>query len=290
MSLRILRAEEVGNDWLIRTLEGWQPGAKEFVWRLLSAAVIVAVGIYLARQAVGLLKKTLARAGVDENVARFLLTVARMAFYAVVLFVAVERLGVPSSSIVAVVGSAGLAVGLSLKESLNNVAGGILILVTRPFVLQDYILCGDVEGTVTAIGLVYTTLASVDNRKITIPNGTISNATVVNYTAQEKRQLDLVVSVSYQADLRRAKEVLLEILEEHPQIIQEDGTRVFVKELGESAVLLGVRGWTRTEDYWPVRWDIIETIKLRFDEEGIEIPYSQMDVHIQPSNKTLDRK
>ena len=130
----------------------------------------------------------------EENVNRFLLSVINASMYAIVIFIAAEKLGVPSASIVALMGSAGVAIGLSLKESLSNVAGGILIMLTRPFILQDYIICGDVEGSVYSIGLVYTVLITVDNRMITIPNGTVANATVINVTAQDKRQLDLEIT------------------------------------------------------------------------------------------------
>ena len=153
-------------------------------------------------------------------------------------------------------------------------------MLTRPFILQDYIICGDVEGSVYSIGLVYTVLITIDNRMITIPNGTVANATVINVTAQDKRQLDLEISIHYDSDLKKAKEILTEIVESHLQVIQEDGIKVFVKELGESAVILGLQGWTTKEDYWQVRWDIIENIKLRFDEEGIRIAYHQVEVHM----------
>lgn len=278
---RILWNESVGGDWLLQALADWKPSVEGLVWRLLGTVIIVIIGMHLIRLMSRLLEKAIARTNLDMNVARFLQTVANALMYAILIFIAAERLGVPSSSILALLGSAGLAVGLSLKESLNNVAGGILIMVTRPFVLGDYIVCGESEGTVTDIGLVYTTLAAIDNRKITIPNGVISNATVINFTAQEKRQLDLAVSVSYESDMKKAKEVLTRILETHPHVIREDGVRVFVKELGESAVIFGIRGWIRTEEYWPSRWDIIESIKLRFDEEGIQIPYNQMDIHMK---------
>ena len=158
-------------------------------------------------------------------------------------------------------------------------------MLTRPFVLQDYIVCGNVEGTVEDIGLVYTALITVDNRKITIPNGMVANATVINVTAQDKRQLDLEINIGYDSDLKRAKEILLDILQSHPQVIQEDGVKVFVKELGDSAVVLGIRGWMFREEYWPARWDIIESVKLRFDEEGIVIPYQQMTIHMESQKK-----
>lgn len=267
-------------SWIIHTLKGmWTPDLKGALWRILTAVLILAVGIRVVKIFRNILKKTFDRTNLEENVNKFLLSVVNACMYALVIFIAAEKLGVPSASIVALMGSAGVAIGLSLKESLSNVAGGILIMITRPFVLQDYIVCGDVEGTVQDIGLVYTSLVTVDNRKITIPNGTVANATVINVTAQDKRQLDLEVNIDYTSDLKQAKEILLDILENHPQIIQEDGTRVFVKQLGENAVILGIRGWILREEYWPARWDIIEAIKIRFDEEGIVIPYQQITVH-----------
>ena len=267
-------------SWFLDTLKTLTPNLKVLFWRILLAGIILLVGIRIVRAVQGILKKTFERMNLEENVNRFLLSVINASMYAIVIFIAAEKLGVPSASIVALMGSAGVAIGLSLKESLSNVAGGILIMLTRPFILQDYIICGDVEGSVYSIGLVYTVLITVDNRMITIPNGTVANATVINVTAQDKRQLALEINIHYDSDLKKAKEILTEIVEHHLQVIQEDGIRVFVKELGESAVILGLRGWTTKEDYWPVRWDIIENIKLRFDEEGIRIAYHQVEVHM----------
>ena len=267
-------------SWVLDTLKTLTPNLKVLFWRVLLAGIILLVGIRIVRAVQGILKKTFERLNLEENVNRFLLSVINASMYAIVIFIAAEKLGVPSASIVALMGSAGVAIGLTLKESLSNVAGGILIMLTRPFILQDYIICGDVEGSVYSIGLVYTVLITIDNRMITIPNGTVANATVINVTAQDKRQLDLEISIHYDSDLKKAKEILTEIVESHLQVIQEDGIKVFVKELGESAVILGLRGWTTKEDYWQVRWDIIENIKLRFDEEGIRIAYRQVEVHM----------
>ena len=267
-------------SWFLDTLKTLTPNLKVLFWRVLLAGIILLVGIRIVRAVQGILKKTFERLNLEENVNRFLLSVINASMYAIVISIAAEKLGVPSASIVALMGSAGVAIGLSLKESLSNVAGGILIMLTRPFILQDYIICGDVEGSVYSIGLVYTVLITIDNRMITIPNGTVANATVINVTAQDKRQLDLEISIHYDSDLKKAKEILTEIVESHLQVIQEDGIKVFVKELGESAVILGLRGWTTKEDYWQVRWDIIENIKLRFDEEGIRIAYRQVEVHM----------
>ena len=218
-------------SWFLDTLKTLTPNLKVLFWRVLLAGIILLVGIRIVRAVQGILKKTFERLNLEENVNRFLLSVINASMYAIVIFIAAEKLGVPSASIVALMGSAGVAIGLSLKESLSNVAGGILIMLTRPFILQDYIICGDVEGSVYSIGLVYTVLITIDNRMITIPNGTVANATVINVTAQDKRQLDLEISIHYDSDLKKAKEILTEIVESHLQVIQEDGIKVFVKEL-----------------------------------------------------------
>ena len=193
------------------------------------------------------------------------------------------QLGIDSASIVAILGSAGLAIGLALQESLKNFAGGILILVMKPFKVGDYIVMPNAEGTVSVIGLVYTILVTIDNKTISIPNGTLSNSIVTNVTAMEKRRLDLTVGIGYQSDLRKAKEIMDRIYRQHPSVLQEEPIVTYVDSLGDDSVVLGARGWTKSEDYWAARWDITEKIKLAFDEEGIEIPYRQMDVHITGS-------
>ena len=196
---------------------------------------------------------------------------------------ALEKIGVPSASIIALLGSATLAIGLSLQSSLANFAGGILILVMRPFGIHDYIICEGTEGTVQNIGLVYTTLVTIDNRKITIPNGSLSNAVITNVTAQPKRRVDLTVGIGYTSDLKKAKEILNQIYENDPLILKEDGITVYVDQLADSSVILGARGWTNTTDYWTVRWRILEQIKLKFDQAGIEIPFNQLDVNVKNS-------
>ena len=202
---------------------------------------------------------------------------------ALLIFIIAGQLGIDSASIVAILGSAGLAIGLALQESLKNFAGGILILVMKPFKVGDYIVMPNAEGTVSVIGLVYTILVTIDNKTISIPNGTLSNSIVTNVTAMEKRRLDLTVGIGYQSDLRKAKEIMDRIYRQHPSVLKEEPIVTYVDSLGDDSVVLGARGWTKSEDYWAARWDITEKIKLAFDEEGIEIPYRQMDVHITGS-------
>lgn len=158
-----------------------------------------------------------------------------------------------------------------------------MILVMKPFKVGDYIVMPNAEGTVSVIGLVYTILVTIDNKTISIPNGTLSNSIVTNVTAMEKRRLDLTVGIGYQSDLRKAKEIMDRIYRQHPSVLQEEPIVTYVDSLGADSVVLGARGWTKSEDYWAARWDITEKIKLAFDEEGIEIPYRQMDVHITGS-------
>lgn len=157
-------------------------------------------------------------------------------------------------------------------------------MMTRPFKLHDYIVFGGMEGTVKSIGLAYTTLTTVDNKKITIPNGSISNGTIINVTAQEKRRVDVSVGISYESDLKLAKDVLREIYENNPLILKNEDIMVFVSELGDSAVMIGARGWVNTPDYWTAYFDITEKIKIEFDRAGIDIPYNQMDVRIKKEN------
>lgn len=262
-------------------MAGWAPALISFGWRLLIAVLILFIGTRVVRVVRGILRKTFVRTELDVSVARFLISVVDAGIYALTFFIAADQIGVPSASIIALLGSAGLAVGLSLQGSLANVAGGLLIMAMRPFSVRDYIVYEGMEGTVENIGLVYTTLITVDNKKITVPNGSISNAVVTNVTVQEKRRVDIEVGISYSSDMKRAKEVIRSIYETNPMVLSEEGITVYVGDLADSAVIIGGRGWVNTEDYWTVRWGIIEQIKERFDEEGIEIPFNQLDVNVK---------
>ena len=267
------------------TLQSWIPGLLALGIRLAVAALIIFIGSRVAKGVKKFLRKTFQRMELDLGVSKFLLSVAEVCIYAIAVFIAADNFGIPSASIVALLGSAGLAIGLSLKDSLANVAGGILILLMRPFTVNDYIIFEDMEGTVQNIGLVYTTLAAADNKKITIPNGSISNGAVINVTAQEKRRVDIEVGIGYTSDMKKAKEILYRIFESEPRVLKEEGITVYVGQLADSAVIIGGRGWTKTDDYWSVRWGIIESIKEEFDKAGIEIPYNQLDVNLKRAEK-----
>lgn len=281
-------AEEVQTDLaqlkphvIMDTIRGWTPGLLTLAYRLAVAALIIIIGMKVAAFIRKFLKKTFDHMNMDLSLSKFLISLANAAVYAVILFMALEKIGIPSASIIALLGSATLAIGLSLQGSLANFAGGILILVMRPFSIHDYIVCQGVEGTVQNIGLVYTTLITVDNRNIIVPNGSLSNAIITNVTAQEKRKLEIKVGIGYSSDIRTAKEILKKIFEEHPLIINKEEITVFVDELADSAVVLGARGWTETSNYWTVKWAVTEQIKERFDAAGIEIPFNQLDVNVK---------
>lgn len=266
---------------ILETIKGWTPGLLSFGYRLLIALVIILIGMRIIKSGRKILQRTFERMDLDLSLSKFLISVLDAIAYALVLFIAADKIGIPSASIIALIGSAGLAIGLSLQGSLANFAGGILILMMRPFVVGNYIICDKAEGTVHDIGLVYTTLMTVDNKKVTIPNGNLSNDTIINVTVQEKRRVDIRIGIGYSSDMKAAKAILEDIYRSHPLVLEEDGITIFVDELADSAVMIGGRGWTKTEDYWKARWDITESIKERFDEAGIEIPFNQMDVNIK---------
>ena len=249
--------------------------------KILEALVIFVIGKKLIRFALKLLDGATARAGLDVGLARFLSTVARIALYILLAFVIIGELGFNTASIIAVLGSAALAVGLSLQGSLANFAGSVLILVTRPFKVGDYIICSGGEGTVKDIGLVFTELTTGDNRRITIPNGSLANGPITNITAHSTRRVDLTVGISYSADLKKAKEVITETIQKNSYILKDQPIAVFVNSLGESDVVLACGGWVNTPDYLAAKRALTEEIKLAFDEAGVEIPFPQVDVHMK---------
>lgn len=267
---------------LLEMVKGWLPGIINFGIRILLAILIYLIGRKIIHVIQKMLRRSFERANMEISVVKFLHSLIGFCLNGILIFIIAGQIGFDSASIVAILGSAGLALGLALQGSLANFAGSILILVMKPFKVGDYIVSPQAEGTVSIIGLVYTTLMTIDNKSVTIPNGVLSNTTVTNVTAMDKRRLDLTVGIGYNSDLKKAKEVLERIYRAHPSVRTDEELLVYVDRLAESSVVLGARGWVSASDYWPTRWDIIETIKLEFDKEGIKIPFNQMDVHIVP--------
>lgn len=266
-------------------LKSWLSGLSGFGMDLLVAAVILGIGFKITGAVRRMAERSFARMEMELSLRKFLLSLIQALMYGLLIFMAAERIGIQSSSIIALLGSAGVTLGLALQGSLSNFAGGVLILLVRPFKVGDYIVSEYGEGTVAAIGLVYTTLNTVDNKTVVIPNGSLSNSPITNATAEDFRRLDLTVGIGYQSDLRKAKEILLDIYTSHPCILKDRPIQVFVDQLAASSVVIGGRGWTATGDYWQTRWDITEKIKLQFDEAGIQIPFNQLDVHVNYEGK-----
>lgn len=257
------------------------PGVISLGVNILISLVIYFIGSRLIKIVCKLVKKALTRASVETGVIQFLTSAVKGLLYVVLILIVIERFGIAASSILAILASAGVAVGLALQGSLSNLAGGVLILVLKPFQVGDYIVeDGGKEGTVEQIQMFYTRLVTVDNRVISIPNGTLANERIVNVSKQENRRLDLSVGIGYEADIKKAKTVLAEIVAKDGSGIPEKEVEIFVQDLADSAVVMGCRVWVKKEDYWTARARLLETIKERFDAEGISIPYNQMDVYV----------
>ena len=265
---------------IMDTLKSWIPGLVSFGYRLLVVILILIIGSRIIKFISNMLKRSFTRMDMEISLRKFLISLIEAGMYSILIFMAADKLGFNSASIIAVLGSAGLALGLALQGSLANFAGGVLILLMKPFKVDDYIITESGEGTVTAIGLVYTTLRTVDNKVIVVPNGNLSNAPLTNVTAQDKRRVDILVGISYQSDLKMAKEIVEDTFKRHPLVLLDEDITVFVDSLADSSVNIGGRGWTATSDYWTVKWSVMESVKLAFDEAGIEIPYNQLDVHV----------
>lgn len=274
--------EVAKNPGLLRTwLEGLIPDLLNFALQVVIAIVIYIVGGKIIRAIVKMVRRSLDRAGTDEGVKQFVTPLVKYGLYVVLIFLIMGLFGIATTSAVAVLGSAGVAIGLALQGSLSNFAGGILILLLKPFRVGDYIVVNGSEGIVAEISVFYTRILAPDNKMTVIPNGTLSNSSLTNVSHMDRRRVDILVGISYEADIRTAKEILRKLAEEDAARLPEEEPVVFVDELGDSAVVLGVRVWVAAEDYWDAKWRLTENIKYALDEHGISIPYHQLDVQIK---------
>jgi len=249
------------------------------------ALLIVVTGRMAARFVVSVVGKLMIRAQVDPLLVGFTKSIASALLLLIVVVAALDRLGVDTTSFVALIGAAGLAVGLALQGSLQNFASGVLLIIFRPFKVGDTIEAAGVLGTVEQIGIFSTILKTGDNREIIVPNGKIYNDTITNISARDTRRIDLVFGIGYGDDLRKAKELLQSVLAADERILKDPEPVVVVADLGESSVNFHVRPWVKSNDWWAVRCDVIERVKLAFDEAGISIPFPQMDVHLYPQTQ-----
>lgn len=265
-------------DWVLATL---LPAAVVLVLKIVGIFIIWFIGGKLIKLARKIAKKMLEKGHAEQGVISFLDNFLKYALYILLIVIILSIFKVDTTSIAAAVASAGVAIGLALQGSLSNLAGGVLILLLRPFRIGDYIVAGGVEGTVSEIQMFATKLITPDNRMIIVPNSTLSNGTIVNVSAMDKRRLDITASISYNADMRTAKTVLMGLLEDCEYVMKDEVYDVFVSNLGASSVDLNVRFWVKKENYWAAKSFITENIKVKLDANNIEIPYNKLDVYVQ---------
>ena len=228
-----------------------------------------------------MVSSTLEKRNVDATVRSFLDTFVEVVLKGVVIYIFLDQVGIKTTGIAALLASAGVAIGLALQGSLSNFAGGVIILLIRPFNVGDYIEGAGHTGTIEKIGMFYTHMATVDNKLILVPNGNLANGSIVNYSAKELRRVDLTFGVGYEQDVLKVKRVLSNVVDAHDLILKTPEPFIALSAHGDSAINFVVRAWVNNSDYWKVYFDLLESVKVRFDEEEISIPYPQMDLHIK---------
>ena len=251
------------------------------LWHIALALVIFFVGRWLSEKFLSRVALLDNKTKIDPGVAKFVRSLVRVALWALLIYFIADFLGVPTASFVALLGSIGVTVGLALQGSLSNFAGGLILMFLHPFKTGDYIkTVSDIEGTVVEIGLFFTTLRMADNKIITIPNGNLSAGNIINYNVLPVRRLSTTVGIAYEADTARAIELLTALIKSRKPLVNPEKALVYVKELGDSSVVLGLHYWVKTDDYWDEAWSINQAIKDVLDQNGIAIPFNQLDVHV----------
>ena len=248
------------------------------------ALVIFIVGKLAIGIITSLVKKLMLKAKLDNILINFISSIIKTVLLLFVVIASLNQLGVNTTSLIALIGAAGLAIGLSLQSTLQNLAAGVMLVVFRPFKSGDFIDAGGVMGTVEKINIFNTVMRTGDNREIIVPNGSIYGGTITNYSARETRRVDMVFGIGYNDDLRKAKEIIKDLLDADERVLSDPEPLIAVAELADSSVNFNVRPWCKSADYWGVYFDTHENIKLAFDEAGISIPYPQMDVHMDKAN------
>ncbi|MCB1677506.1 MAG: mechanosensitive ion channel [Halioglobus sp.] len=245
------------------------------------ALVIFIVGRIVVASVVGIVTRVMEKRGTDEILVAFLVSILRWVLLLFVIIAALSQLGIDTTSLVALLGAAGLAIGLSLQSSLSNFASGVMLITFRPFTKGDFVEAGGASGVIEKINIFTTTMTTPDNKEIIVPNGAILSNNITNFSARPTRRVDMVFGISYDDDLLVAKRVLQDIIAADDRVLREPAPVIALGELADSSVNFLVRPWAKSGDYWALKWDITEAVKLKFDEAGISIPYPQMDVHLE---------
>ncbi len=252
--------------------------------KLVVAVLIIIVGKYIAKLVAKALSKIMSHRKVDDAVISFVASIVSGGVFFIAIIAAISHLGFNTSSLVAIVGAAGLAIGLALQGSLSNFASGVLLILFKPFKAGDFVEVSGVSGVVEEILIFATKLRTGDNKTVIIPNGSITGGTITNYSTKPTRRIDLVIGVSYDANLAETKKILKQVVEQHQLVLKDQPITIGVSELADCAVNLVVRPWVKTENYWPVYFDLLENIKVELDKAGIEIPFPQLSVHLNKEN------
>lgn len=249
--------------------------------KIAMALVIFVVGKWVVKIVVNLVKKLLGRSkSMDEMLVNFIASIVNAVLLLFVIIAALDQLGVDTTSLVALIGAAGLAIGLALQGSMQNFAAGVMILVFKPFKSGDFVEAGGVSGVVEMVNIFSTTMRTGDNKEVIVPNGGIYSGPITNYSARDTRRVDMVFGIGYDDDFRQAKAILEKLVAEDDRILKDPAPTIGLSELGDSSVNFVVRPWVNSADYWAVMWDMNEKVKTEFDAAGISIPYPQMDVHL----------
>lgn len=258
----------------------------EYAMNIILALAIFFVGKWVVGEVTNLIIKGLRKSSkLDETLVVFFKNIIYYALLIIVILTALKQVGIETTSFLAILGAAGLAIGLALKDSLSNFASGVMIVFFKPFKIGDFVTAGGVSGTITEIHLFNTEFKTGDNQKILVPNASITSGSIINVNAHDKRRVDLLIGVGYEDDIKKVKELLTSIVASHEKVLQDEANKIAVSELADSSVNFIVRAWVNTPDYWDVRFELIETIKTQFDQEGITIPYPQTDVHVYKEKK-----
>jgi len=266
---------------LVPMLSGWAV-------KIMLALLIYIIGKWVARKVTNVARNLMKSREADPTLVNFLSNIIYAILLVAVILAALDTMGLPVTSLLAVVGAAGLAIGLALKDSLGNFAAGVMLVMFRPFSKGDVVEVAGVAGKVDEVRIFSTILTTADNKQITIPNGQVAADTITNYTAKDMRRVDMVFGVGYDDDLKVAREVLTRVCTGHPKVLDDPALNIFVLNLGDSSVDFAVRPWVKTEDYWKVWGDVLEQAKVELEAAGCNIPYPQTDVHLHHQNPLAD--
>ena len=273
---------EINIDQILETITVW---FTTYSIKIVAAILIFIIGKWLCRRITNLLTKIMEKNNIDTTLVKFLGSIVYYTLFIVVMIAVAGQLGINTTSFLTIIGAAGLAIGLALKDSLSNFASGVMLIMFRPIKIGDFVDVGGVTGTVQSIDIFNTTIHSPDNQKHIVPNASITSGVITNVTANDTRRVDLVIGIGYDDDIAKAKDILEAIIKKEERILENPATNIAVSELGDSSVNFVVRPWVKTSNYWDVYFALTEEIKITFDKAGISIPYPQQDVHLFSEQK-----